>query len=149
MSPTEWTTSPPDDQGVELSDDERALRRRYYQLEKIGSKGLLAHAVLLVIGIGVFAAVTGPKSTSSFLIGGGFAVMNLAVINWIVLQIAAHGVEKMGTYLLVFLGKFLVLATVLAFVLLKYKPHGGPFIIGYSTLIPVIFGITIARGRAK
>jgi len=144
-----WTTAPAAEQGAELSADERSRRRRYHQLEKIGNKGLLAHALLIVVGLGVCALALGPKSTASFMIGGGFAVMNLAVINWIILQIAAHGVEKMGTYMLVFFGKFLVLAAVLAFVLLKYKPHGGPFIMGYSTLIPVIFGITIARGRTK
>ena len=83
------------------------------------------------------------------MIGGGFAIMNLAVINWITMQIAYHGVEKMATYLAIFLLKFLVLAGLLAFVLIKFKPHGGPFLLGYGTLIPIVFGITIARGRSK
>ncbi|MBR58898.1 MAG: hypothetical protein CMH54_12880 [Myxococcales bacterium] len=99
-------------------------------------------ALSLAIGLG-----WGLRPGLSAFAGGGLALANLYIINWIGNRMMSNPASKAGGYVGLFFVKFVGLGLVVGLMILVVKPAAGAFLIGYSTLLPVVFGTTIARGK--
>ena len=108
-------------------------------------RGMAWNAGLLAIAaIGVYVALGGFAALST-LMGGMLGAANFLAIAWLTGRILKRGEKGMGSSMALVGLKFLGLIGVVGAVVLLFRPDILPFLIGFSTSIPVIVGICLLR----
>ncbi len=116
-------------------------------LDRLSRRAQWIHLAMIVVLSLAIGMGWGFRAGLSSFAGGGLALANLYIINWIGNRMMGNQASKAGRYVGLFFVKFVALGFVVGLIILVVKPAAGAFLIGYSTLLPVVFGATIARGK--
>tara|TARA_B100000579_G_scaffold406681_1_gene393321 strand:+ start:763 stop:1200 length:438 start_codon:yes stop_codon:yes gene_type:complete len=121
------------------------LRATVAAIQQDSRKGLLWNVVLLVAAATILFFNSGGYAAYSVALGGILGSANLLAISWLTSRILTQGNEGMGSTMALVGAKFVALIGVVGAIVLLLKPALLPFLIGFSTSLPIIIGICVLR----
>ena len=121
------------------------LRATAAAIQQDSRKGLFWNAVLLVAATTILFFNAGGYAAYSVALGGILGSANLLAISWLTSRILTRGNEGMGSTMALVGAKFVALIGVVGAIVLLLKPALLPFLIGFSTSLPIVIGICVLR----
>jgi len=121
------------------------LRAMAEAVQKDSRVGLRWNAVLLGVVSVTLYLTSGTNAVGSALMGGLLGAANLVAITWITARILTRGQSGFGSSMALVGAKFVVLVGVVGAIVLLLKPDVLPFLLGFSTSLPIVVGICVLR----
>ena len=121
------------------------LRATAETIQKDSRKGLTWNAILLAIATAILFFSQGSYAAYSTILGGILGAANLLAIGWLTARVLIKGQRSLGSTLALVGAKFVVLIGVVGSMMLLLKPDVLPFLLGFSTSLPIILGICVLR----
>jgi hypothetical protein len=90
-------------------------------------------------------ALGGSHAAASGLAGGTLGMLNVGAVLWATGRVALSGGEDFTLPLIVYAAKFVVLVGLVGAVALIMRPAVLPFLVGFSTSLPVVVGVCLVR----
>ena len=93
----------------------------------------------------VALGTSGAHAGHSGLVGGALGLLNLLAILWVTGRVLRSGGEDITLPMIVYAAKFILLVGLVGAVVLIMQPSVVPFLVGFSTSLPVIVGVCAVR----
>ena len=90
-------------------------------------------------------AVSGAHAAASGLVGGALGLLNVGAVLWATGRVLRSGGEDFNFPLMIYGAKFVVLVGLVGAAALIMRPAVLPFLVGFSTSLPVVVGICLVR----
>lgn len=107
--------------------------------------GLAWNALLLAIAATAVFFSSGSTGALSVMIGGVLGGANLVAIGWIAARVLERGEKGFESSVALLAAKFVLLVGIVGAVVLLLKPDLLPFLLGFSTSLPIVVGICVLR----
>ncbi len=89
--------------------------------------------------------VGGEHAAASGLAGGVLGLLNVGAVLWATGRVVRSGGEDFTFPLMIYGAKFVVLVGLVGAVALLMRPAVLPFLVGFSTSLPVVVGVCLVR----